>query len=51
MLRTMFAGLKESFSFEQPLIERVSCEDEVDREFCACSLKLAVLGYCLRIWR
>ena len=32
MLRTIFAGLKGSFSFEQSLIERVSCEDEVDRE-------------------
>ena len=32
MLRTIFAGLKGSFSFEQSLIERVACEDEVDRE-------------------
>jgi hypothetical protein len=32
MLRTIFAGLKGSFNFEQPLIERVACEDEVDRE-------------------
>jgi len=32
MLRTIFAGLKGSFNFEQPLIERVTCEDEVDRE-------------------
>ena len=32
MLRTIFAGLKESFNFDQPLIERVACEDEVDRE-------------------
>jgi hypothetical protein len=32
MLRTIFAGLKESFNFEQSLIERVACEDEVDRE-------------------
>jgi hypothetical protein len=32
MLRTIFAGLKSSFNFEQPLIERVACEDEVDRE-------------------
>src|SRR3990172_4240190 len=32
MLRTIFAGLKGSFNFEQPLIERVACGDEVDRE-------------------
>lgn len=32
MLRTIFAGLKGSFNFEQPLIERVACRDEVDRE-------------------
>lgn len=32
MLRTIFAGLKGSFNFEQSLVERVACEDEVDRE-------------------
>jgi len=32
MLRTIFAGLKDSFSFEQSLIERIACHDEVDRE-------------------
>lgn len=32
MLRTIFAGLKGSFNFEQSLIERVACEDEIDRE-------------------
>jgi len=32
MLRTIFAGLKGSFNFEQSLIVRVACEDEVDRE-------------------
>ena len=32
MLRTIFAGLKGPFNFEQSLIERVACEDEVDRE-------------------
>lgn len=31
-LRTIFAGLKGSFNFEQSLIERVACIDEVDRE-------------------
>jgi hypothetical protein len=32
MLRTIFAGLKGSFNFEHPLIERVACSDEVDQE-------------------
>ena len=32
MLRTIFAGLKESFNFERPVIEGVACQDEVDRE-------------------
>jgi ATP-dependent RNA circularization protein (DNA/RNA ligase family) len=31
-LRTIFAGLMSSFNFEQSLIERVTCDDEVDRE-------------------
>jgi hypothetical protein len=32
MLRTIFAGLKDSFSFEKPLIERIACADEIDTE-------------------
>ena len=32
MLRTIFAGLKESFNFEKPIIEHFACQDEVDRE-------------------
>ena len=32
MLRTIFAGLKGSFNFEQSLIERMACTDDVDRE-------------------
>ncbi len=32
MLRTIFAGLKGTFNFEQSLIERIACEDDVDRE-------------------
>ena len=32
MLRTIFAGLKDSFNFEKPLIERIACQDEVDME-------------------
>jgi hypothetical protein len=30
MLRTIFEGLKPSFNFKRPLIEKISCEDEVD---------------------
>ncbi len=32
MLRTIFAGLKSSFNFDKPLIERIACADEVDKE-------------------
>ncbi len=32
MLRTIFAGLKDSFNFERSLIERIACADTVDRE-------------------
>jgi hypothetical protein len=32
MLRTIFAGLKDTFNFDQSLIERVACKDEIDRE-------------------
>jgi hypothetical protein len=32
MLRTILAGLKSSFAFDQSLIERIACSDEVDRE-------------------
>jgi len=32
MLRTIFAGLKDSFNFERSLIERVACGDGVDSE-------------------
>jgi hypothetical protein len=32
MLRTIFEGLKTSFNFKKPLIEKIACEDEVDRE-------------------
>jgi hypothetical protein len=30
--RTILSGLKEFFHFKQPMIERVACLDEVDRE-------------------
>ncbi len=32
MLRTIFAGMKDSFNFEKSLIERMACRDEIDRE-------------------
>jgi len=32
MLRTIFAGLRNSFNFDQSIIERVICGDEVDKE-------------------
>ena len=32
MLRTIFAGLKGSFNFEQSLVERIACSDEIDQE-------------------
>jgi hypothetical protein len=32
MLRTIFAGMKSSFNFDKPLIERVACQGEVDKE-------------------
>ena len=32
MLRTIFAGMKSSFNFDKPLIERIACRDEVDEE-------------------
>jgi hypothetical protein len=44
MLRTIFAGLKGSFNFEQSLIERVACEDEIDREILRLLFEAGVLG-------
>ena len=44
MLRTIFAGLKGSFSFEQPIIERISCEDEVDLEILRLLFEAGSLG-------
>jgi len=32
MQRTIFAGLKEFFRFKQPMIEKVACSDELDKE-------------------
>ena len=44
MLRTIFAGLKGSFNFEQSLIERVTCEDEIDREILRLLFESGSLG-------
>jgi hypothetical protein len=44
MLRTIFAGLKGSFNFEQSLIERVICEDEVDKEILRLLFETGSLG-------
>jgi hypothetical protein len=32
MQRTIFASLKGFFRFEQPMIEKIACSDEIDRE-------------------
>jgi hypothetical protein len=44
MLRTIFAGLKDSFNFEKPLIERIACQDEVDREILRLLYEAGSLG-------
>jgi hypothetical protein len=44
MLRTIFAGLKDSFNFEQSLIEHVACEDDVDREILRFLFEAGSLG-------
>jgi len=32
MMRTIFAGLKGLFHFQKPLIEKICCSDELDKE-------------------
>lgn len=44
MLRTIFAGLKGSFNFEQSLIVRVACNDEVDTEILQLLFEAGNLG-------
>jgi hypothetical protein len=44
MLRTIFAGLKGSFNFEQSLIEHVACEDEIDQEILRLLFEVGSLG-------
>jgi hypothetical protein len=48
MLRTIFAGFKGVFQFEQSLIERVVFEDEVDREILQALLRQVHLECCPR---
>ena len=50
MLRTIFAGLKDSFNFEQSLIERVACGDEIDREILRLLFEAGRLACYRRIW-
>ena len=50
MLRTIFAGLKGSFNFEQSLIERVVARMRLTGKFCRYSLKLVLRACCQRIW-
>ena len=44
MLRTIFAGLKDTFNFDQSLIERVACKDEIDREILQLLFEAGSLG-------
>ena len=49
MLRTIFAGLKGSFNFEKPLIERIACRDEVDSEILQLLYEAGLQGCYLKI--
>jgi hypothetical protein len=44
MLRTIFAGLKGSFNFDKPLIERAACTDEIDKEILQLLLEAGSTG-------
>jgi hypothetical protein len=44
MLRTIFAGLKGSFNFDQSLIERIACHDEIDVEILQVLFEVGSLG-------
>lgn len=44
MLRTIFAGLKDSFNFEQVLLERIACKDQLDREILQLLFEAGNLG-------
>ena len=48
--RTILSGLKELFHFEQPMIEKSDCRDEVDKEIVQLFLKLVLLVCCPRTW-
>jgi hypothetical protein len=44
MQRTIFSGLKEFFRFEQPMIEKISCSDELDKEILQVLFEAGSLG-------
>jgi hypothetical protein len=44
MLRTIFAGLKDSFNFEKPLIEKIACSDDIDKEILQLLFEAGALG-------
>jgi hypothetical protein len=43
-LWVIFAGLKDFLYFEKPLVERIACQDEVDREILQLLYKAGSLG-------
>jgi hypothetical protein len=44
MLRTIFAGLKDTFNFDQSLIQRVTCKDKIDRQILQLLFEAGSLG-------
>ena len=40
----IFSGLKDSFSFDQPIIEHIACRDEADREIIQLLFETGVPG-------
>jgi hypothetical protein len=44
MLRTLLTGLKPSFNFDQPLIEKLTCRDNVDKEILQLLFEAGALG-------
>lgn len=44
MQRTILAGLKPNFNFEQSLIEKLACSDDIDREILQILLEAGAPG-------
>ena len=42
--RTILSGLKDFFHFKQPIIEKIACLDEVDREILQVLFEVGSLG-------